>query len=194
MLSVPNIKWRHLAQTSVLIWKILWTNQNHAVVVVFRVFDHEHGQQCNVRTQQPAMCDAPSTGPVLCPMSTSHWFIDGLYSCTVSTDWAPIHPPQIAALCTVSTTSISLTTFTTRVRLYIFTSKGDTFCKWPPSADIDRIIISAPYFCWDISSVFLYRRHNPTTLQKNMHLNQKWVMNQLLAFIWLMNDLRLIWI
>ena len=25
----------------------------------------------NVRTQQPAMCDAPSTGPVLCPVSTS---------------------------------------------------------------------------------------------------------------------------
>ena len=46
----------------------------------------------------------------------------------------------------------------------------------------------------DISSIYLYCRHNPTTLQKNLHLNQKGVMNQLLASIWLMNDLRLIWI
>ena len=35
----------------------------------------------------------------------------------------------------------------------------------------------------DISTVYLYRRHNPTTLQKNLHLNQKGVMNQLLASI-----------
>ena len=35
----------------------------------------------------------------------------------------------------------------------------------------------------DISSKYLYRRHNPTTLQKNLHLNQKGVMNQLLASI-----------
>ena len=35
----------------------------------------------------------------------------------------------------------------------------------------------------DISSKYLYRRHNPTTLQKNLHLNQKGVMNQLLTSI-----------
>ena len=46
----------------------------------------------------------------------------------------------------------------------------------------------------DASTVYLYRRHKLTTLQKNLHLNQKGVMNQLLASIWLMNDLRLIWI
>ena len=46
----------------------------------------------------------------------------------------------------------------------------------------------------DASTVYLYRCHNPTTLRKNLQLNQKGVMNQLLASIWLMNDLRLIWI
>ena len=35
----------------------------------------------------------------------------------------------------------------------------------------------------DISTLYLYRRHNQTTLQKNLHLNQKGVMNQLLASI-----------
>ena len=46
----------------------------------------------------------------------------------------------------------------------------------------------------DASTVYLYRCHNPTTLQKNLHLDQKGVMNEVLASIWLMNDLRLIWI
>ena len=35
----------------------------------------------------------------------------------------------------------------------------------------------------DASTVNLYCCHNPTTIQKNLHFNQKGVMNQLLASI-----------
>ena len=63
-----------------------------------------------------------------------------------------------------------------------------------PQDEFIMDLVSTPEGIVDISTVYLYRRHNPTTLQKNLHLNQKGVMNQLLASIWLMNDLRLIWI
>ena len=48
---------------------------------------------------------------------------------------------------------------------------------------VNKIFTNIKIETKDISTVYLYRRHNPTTLQKNLHLNQKGFMNQLLASI-----------
>ena len=46
-----------------------------------------------------------------------------------------------------------------------------------------RLITGKNVIRYDASTVYLYRCHNPTTLQKNLHLDQKGVMNEVLASI-----------